>query len=73
MTCRVPLDLVFRSLGECDGCGAPLPPGDRMAGICYRSMGRVEIVDPGASWRAGSPLVNWKGELVPIMRVLDRG
>jgi predicted amidophosphoribosyltransferase len=26
--------LTFRGLDLCDGCGAPLEPGDRLSGLC---------------------------------------
>ena len=28
------VDLTFRALGACDGCAAPLAPGEQLAGLC---------------------------------------
>ena len=28
------LELTYRGLDRCDSCGAPLPPGDQLAGFC---------------------------------------
>lgn len=35
-TVEPPMDLIFRGLGLCDGCAAPLAEGEQLAGLCAR-------------------------------------
>ncbi len=39
---RAALNLTFRGLGLCDGCGARLEPGDRLSGLCSACSATLE-------------------------------
>jgi hypothetical protein len=48
------LDLTFRGLDLCDGCGARLEPGDRLSGLCPACLGAITKVPPGSRQGCGS-------------------